>query len=123
MPSAPDWSEFEWRIAEAVAALQGVAAVLARGCAWHGPDRWQRFLAEQSHQTRLRRARIAELLPTVDAVLRNAGIPAVALKGAALYELGVYAAGERPMGDIDLLLSPTDMAPAAQALRSLGFTP
>ena len=73
--------------------------------------------------TRLRRARIAELLATIDAALRDAGIAAVALKGAALYELGIYPAAERPMGDVDLLLAPTDMAPAAQALRSLGFTP
>ena len=119
---APAWSDLEWRIAEAVAALHGIAALLARDLRWSGPPRWRAFLSAQTDQTVQRRAWIAALLARVDAALRARGIAAVALKGAALYELGLYPGGERPMGDIDLLLADADLARAADALGSLGYS-
>jgi len=119
--AAPKWTELEWCVAEACAVLQGVSALLARSLRWSGAPHWQQFLAEQAHQTNLRARRIDELLGQIDAGLRNATIPAVALKGAALYRLGLYPGGERPMGDIDLLLRPEDVDAAAHALAPLGY--
>ena len=45
----------------------------------------------------------------------------VALKGAALHAIGLYAIGERPMADIDLLVRPADAERMARLLESLGF--
>ena len=57
----------------------------------------------------------------LDAGARDVGIPFVALKGAALYNAGVYRDGERPMGDIDLLVSPGDMMAASRMLVAQGY--
>ncbi len=43
--AAPDWSDFEWQLARAVAAMHGVSPLLATQLKWQGPPRWQPFLA------------------------------------------------------------------------------
>lgn len=113
--AAPDWNDTEWRIAKAVVAIQGMAVQLATTARWRGPDHWERFLREQQRQTLLRHDLIRERLANLQAGAIAAGLPLVALKGAALYRTGIYNAGERPMGDIDLLARPEDM-PAAKCL-------
>lgn len=118
---APDWSEFEWIIARAVAAMHGVSPLLSRSLRWHGPAGWAQFLAEQRTHTAKRCARISELLRLIDQRTRAAGVAAVALKGAALHALGLYAIGDRPMADIDLLVRPADAKQTARILESLGF--
>ena len=57
----------------------------------------------------------------IDSRARDAGLAAVALKGAALQAMGLYAAGERPMADIDLLVQSADLAAAARVLTALGY--
>jgi len=52
-----------------------------------------------------------------------AGIETVALKGAALLELGIYAPGERGMTDADVLIRPRDLAGFEAVLAGLGFEP
>jgi hypothetical protein len=79
------------------------------------------FLEEQRFHTATRHSRIAELLQHIDEHGRAAGIAAVALKGAALHAIGLYAIGERPMADIDLLVQPKDAERMARLLESLGF--
>jgi hypothetical protein len=117
----PRWSELEWRLAPAVAAIHGVSALLAEALRWRGPPHWRDFLAEQRRHTLLRQERIAELLARIDAHARSAGIGVVALKGAALQAAGAYAAGERPMADIDLLIHPTDGETAVAVLLALSY--
>lgn len=119
--SAPEWSAFEWSIARAVAAMHGVSPLLAGALRWQGPPQWLEFLHDQRLQTATRHARIEELLRRIDLVARSAGIALVALKGAELHRIGVYRAGERPMGDVDLLVHSTDGAATTQLLESLGF--
>ena len=46
---------------------------------------------------------------------------ATALKGAALHQMGLYEAGDRPMADVDLLVRPADVVRTAALLTSLGF--
>ena len=118
---APQWSEFEWRVAEAVAALQGISALLSDTLQWTGPRHWQTFLAVQKTHTLLRQRRIAQLLVRIDAQARDAGIGIVALKGAALLEMGIYQLGERPMGDVDLLVDSSELDAGARLLAALGY--
>jgi hypothetical protein len=118
---APDWSDFEWVIARAVAAMHGVSPLLARTVRWQGPAGWMQFLREQRAHTAKRHARIEELLRRIDQGACAAGVAATALKGVALHELGVYQAGDRPMADIDLLVRPADAEAAARMLLSLDY--
>lgn len=118
---APAWSELEWRLAPAVAAMHGISPLLAGVLRWQGPPHWASFLAEQRRHTLLRQLRIEELLATIDERSRSAGIAIVALKGAALHRAGVYAAGERPMADLDLLVQPDDAENAVAVLLALSY--
>ncbi|HEX5419992.1 MAG TPA: nucleotidyltransferase family protein [Gammaproteobacteria bacterium] len=119
--TAPDWSEFEWRIACAAAAIHGVSPLLAGNLLWRGPGRWAEFLENQRTQTAARHSRIEELLRVIDHATRREGICAVALKGAELHARGLYSPGERPMADVDLLVPSADFERAARILKGLGF--
>lgn len=122
-PSAvrPEWSEPEWRVAQAAAAIHGISPLLASRLRWRGPSFWNEFLYDQREQTRSRHARIATLLESIDTAARSRGIAVVALKGAALHARGVYRADERPMSDVDLLVRPQDRAAAASMIESLDY--
>lgn len=119
--NAPDWSESEWRIARAVAVLHGIASLLPHRVPWRGPAGWSRFLGEQASHTADRDVRISALLGTLDATARAAGVPFVALKGAALRAAGFYRIGERPMADLDLLVDATDAKLMARILEDMRF--
>jgi Uncharacterised nucleotidyltransferase len=118
---APDWSDFEWTVAQAVAAMHGVSPLLSRILRWRGPAHWLQFLVEQRAHTAKRHARIEELLRLVDEKAREAGVAVVGLKGTALHALGLYRAGDRPMADIDLLVLPADADTTARMLVSLEY--
>jgi hypothetical protein len=60
-------------------------------------------------------------LLSIDQKALQTGVAVTALKGSALHELGLYAAGDRPMADVDLLVRPVDMARTVAMLTSLGF--
>jgi hypothetical protein len=113
----PLWTEFEWRIGRAVAAIHGVSSLLCAGLRWEGPESWGRFLHEQRDQSLGRHVQIARLLDAIDSQARREGLALMALKGAALHENGIYAAGERPMGDIDLLVRDDDANATARLLK------
>jgi hypothetical protein len=117
----PSWNEFEWAVARSAIAMQGIAVLLANRLRWRGPADWQTFLKEQRHHGRLRHERIGELLERIDSAARSAGVPVVALKGAALRSFDFYAPGERPMGDIDLLVAPAALGAVSTLLRSIGY--
>jgi Uncharacterised nucleotidyltransferase len=117
----PAWSELEWRLAPAVAAIHGISPLLEAVLPWQGPPHWASFLAEQRRHTLLRQRRIAELLATIDERSRSAGIAIVALKGAALQQAGLYAEGERPMADLDFLVRPADADTAVAVLLALSY--
>lgn len=55
------------------------------------------------------------------AAAQAAGIEIVALKGAALLELGIYKIGERGMSDADVLVRPKDLLPFEGILARLGY--
>jgi len=119
--SPPDWNELEWAIARSAAAMQGISALLANNVRWSGPPAWLSFLGEQREQGLLRHARIGELLEQIDTAARRRGVECMALKGAALRDLNLYGYGERPMGDIDLLVSSRDMFPIAAVMAEIDY--
>ena len=117
----PLWSEFEWRIARAAAAMHGVSSLLCAGLTWAGPEDWRHFLLEQRDQCVARHLQIERLLDAIDSHAREAGIALVALKGAALCARGVYACGQRPMADLDLLVRKDEAKAAARLLEACGY--
>ena len=119
--AAPDWNETEWAIARSVAAMQGITVLLANSLRWRGPPSWQSFLAEQREQSLLRDALIGDLLERIDSAACEARLSCVALKGSALRTLGIYAPGERPMGDVDLLVDPSDEDAVATVMQRLDY--
>ena len=119
----PRWTDFEWHIARAVTAMHGVSSLLYDALRWEGPEVWRRFLSEQRYQSVARHLRISRLLDAIDSQARCEGVAFVALKGAALYESGIYEAGERPMGDIDLLVRDQDAIAIARVLDACDYTP
>jgi hypothetical protein len=118
--ATPAWNELEWRLATAVAVAHGVSPLLCGCCAWENLP-WRRFLESQREHVELRHRRIDALLQRIDADARAAGLALVPLKGAALHALGIYAPGERPMADIDLLVREDDAAAAIELLLQLGY--
>jgi Uncharacterised nucleotidyltransferase len=119
--AAPQWSEFEWHTARAVSAMHGVSALLARHLRWEGPAEWQSFLVEQRAHTEKRQQRLQRLLDDLGTQANAAGVPFVALKGAALHSLGFYRCGERPMADLDILVRAADVDRTARLLEGFGF--
>jgi hypothetical protein len=117
----PDWSELEWAVARSVATMQGTAFLLATRLRWQGPPAWQSFLSTQREQCLLRDAVIGRVLERLDEATRDSRIACVAMKGAALRALDVYAAGERPMGDVDLLVREADLPAVAATMARLGY--
>jgi hypothetical protein len=119
--AAPAWDRSEWRVARAVAAIHGISPLLATGLPWRGPEAWHEFLEMQRDHTRRRHERVLGLLARLDEAARKRGVSMVALKGAALHDLGIYQPGERPMSDIDLLVRPCDGQAAGTLIESLDY--
>ncbi|MEP6906395.1 MAG: nucleotidyltransferase family protein, partial [Pseudoxanthomonas sp.] len=118
--TTPAWSGLQWQLASAAAAAHGVSPLLSRFSTWQNPH-WRRFLESQREHVAHRHRRIAALLKGIDAGARAAGLAVVPLKGSALHALGLYAPGERPMADIDLLVRESDAAQAIRLLLDLGY--
>jgi hypothetical protein len=118
-PHAPDWCEFQWTMARAAAVMHGVTPLLAS--AWPTPDHWTRFAMQQRQNTAIRQRRFRRTLALIDRQARHAGLPFMALKGAALHALGLYRVGQRPMADIDLLVAPQEAVRMRQLLETVGF--
>lgn len=118
--ATPPWSELEWRLAAAAAAAHGVAPLLCRCSTWQHPP-WRQFLESQREHVEQRYRRIAALLKRIDTDARAGGLAIVPLKGAALHALGLYAPGDRPMADIDLLVREGDAEPVIRLLQDLGY--
>jgi hypothetical protein len=117
----PAWSEYYWTVARAVAAMHGVSPLLSHCLRWRGPSGWSRFLDGQWRHTAERHGRISNLLQHIDARARDRGIAVMALKGAALHHWMLYAAGDRPMADIDLLVRSADAARVHAMLLSMDY--
>ena len=120
-PHAPSWSDFEWRVAMAAASVQGLSTLLANRLRWGGPTTWRRFLDEQRERSIDRQRVIDTSIQRIGGALNAAQLAAVGLKGTALRQLDLYQPGERPMGDVDLLVRGQDLGAIGTALRDIGY--
>lgn len=120
--ATPTWSDLEWQLASAAAVAHGVSPLLWKHSGWTHPC-WRQFLENQHEHVAIRHARITALLKHIDALARAAGLAMTPLKGAALHALGVYAPGDRPMADIDLLIREADVDAAAGLMHEIGYVP
>jgi len=120
-PVAPDWSDFEWGAARAVAAMHGISALLAGKLLWRGPPEWSGFLRTQREHIARRQLRLQGLLVAVADQCLRAGVPVQALKGSALHCEGLYGPAQRPMADLDLLTPPRHTVQVARILEDLGL--
>jgi hypothetical protein len=118
---APEWDDFEWGIARAVASMQGISSLLGATSRWRNPTTWRRFLESQRNHIAERHGRIEQLLNEIDSHAGHDGIALVALKGAALHANGIYQPGDRPMADIDLLVQAADVGTATRLLERCGY--
>jgi Uncharacterised nucleotidyltransferase len=119
--TAPDWSESEWTIARAVAAMHGVSPLLSQRLRWSGPKPWANFLEQQRNHTSSRYTRIENLVRRLGERATQEGVAIIPLKGVALHSMGIYTSGERPMADVDILVQPEDAERTKQILESMAF--
>jgi hypothetical protein len=117
----PDWSRIEWAVARSVSAIQGISGLLANRLRWREPRDFLEFLAEQREHTVAFRDCARTALARIDAAARAAGVPVVALKGAATFGMKLHGRGERPMADLDLLIEPSGMEAMQTVMTSCGY--
>ena len=119
--TAPDWNNFEWAVARAVCAMQGISGLLATRLTWSGPATFRDFLTHQHAHMLARDAQVGQLLANLDVALRDAGIAFIPLKGSAIRELRLHQAGERSQSDVDMLVDPEVLSACAAPLEKLGY--
>ena len=117
----PAWDDFDWRIAKAVATMQGIAPLLEGGSRWSVPAGWCQFLRDQRNHVAARQFRIAQLMREIDLAARDADVALLPLKGAALHSIGLYEPGQRPMADIDLFVHGDSLKSTTRLLDDFGF--
>ncbi len=117
------FSAAEWRLARAVAWSQGIAGLLhvRTQDAPFGPSDWRAYLAAQYASNRARVERMLSLLERILDEMNLRGIAPMPLKGMDLITRIYDDAALRPIGDIDLLVRPQDMAAAGEAVIAAGF--
>ncbi len=122
---SPEPGSIDWDALLIYAQHEGASGVLRRQFALS-----KVHVLPPSHANRLERlARIMDFQATylsdrLDETIREferLGVPVVLLKGAALARTAYASFAERPMGDLDLLVSPDHVAGALEAVRAAGW--
>lgn len=119
--TAPGWSDFDWIVARSACAMQGISGLLANRLRWRGPQAFIRFLQDQREHTAAFCDRAREMLARIDHEARKAGVPFVALKGAGAFHLELHGRGERPMGDLDLLVQRGHFESMHRVMSTCGY--
>jgi len=126
---AVPWADFtptDWESLPTMARAEGVAPLMywkLKEGGWPAsmPDATRTSLAQAYYSTVARNMLLYRELRRVLDVLGESGIPAIALKGAALAATLYPHIGLRPMGDLDLLVPRPLIEKAVQAARSFGY--
>ena len=108
-------------VARAVCSMQGISGLLATRLRWRDPRDFREFLQAQRDHTQRRDELIDQELARLHRVLADGGICFIPLKGSALRALRLHQPGERPQGDIDLLLHADDLSACGQHLKAIGY--
>jgi hypothetical protein len=117
----PAWTDFQWRIAQAVASMQGISSLLHLRVRWKGPVQWQIFLRDQRAHIAGRHQKFDLVMQALDSAARRHGASLTGLKGTELLRRALYAPDERPMADIDLLVPEAQVDSATRVLEECGF--
>lgn len=118
------WNDTEWRHAEAVATIHGIAPLLHHHAVPGGaaaPTRWIDFLGREASRNRERIARVLDLRERLAAANRASDLSMVFLKGSDFADRLYPDASLRPMADLDVLVEPSSLARLDQTARSVGF--
>lgn len=112
-----------WRHAAGFADSSGLTLALGRAAPHALPPWAGSHIAEAAAKNRLRLDGAEELYRALDARLRTAGVPYLALKGLAHCPDFGTPAGCRVQYDIDLYVPPAFLVRAAPEVLALGFEP
>jgi hypothetical protein len=85
------------------------------------PAPWLAQAQRRYYATMLRNTALADELLRVLAAFRQAGVAALPVKGLVLAETLYGSLALRPLGDLDVLVRPSDLPHARAALAELGF--
>src|SRR5580704_15383484 len=122
-------NEAEWQKVLRLASTHLVTPLLRRAFQEHGlvsglPKGVLEFLDAVYTLNLERNLRYEDQLAHLIQVLNNTGVRPVLLKGAAALVSGLYPTpGERMIGDIDVLIPPSQLAGAVKHLRAAGYRP
>jgi hypothetical protein len=120
---APDWSDDEWRYAQVVAHIQGIAPLLhAKGAGAWQHSGWSDFLAIQHRLNGQRNARILALAHEIIGTAAQCSVPLLALKGVQFATRLYPAPALRPMADIDLFTPAEHEATVTRCIEGTGYT-
>lgn len=86
------------------------------------PEEFSRSLEQAAAIERLRQLQLERRLEASLRVLEEAGVTPMLLKGAALVQTCYADVRERPMGDLDLLVEPSEAVTARDALVAADWT-
>lgn len=123
-PLPHEVSQWDWNALVALASEHLVTPALTRRVAGltTAPEAASQYFATIHALNARRNAVILDAIAAVTSGLHEVGIEAVLLKGAASLVTGLYDdPAERMVGDIDLLVRPTDIDAAARRLDALGY--
>lgn len=118
------WNDTEWRYAEVVATIHGIAPLLHHYVVPGGvaaPTRWTDFLGREASCNRERIARLLDLRDALAAASRASDLPIVFLKGSDFADRLYPDASLRPMADLDVLVEPSLLARLDQTVLAIGF--
>jgi hypothetical protein len=116
----------DWPAVPGEARRQGVAPLLydrLRGLGGDLPEEITASLRQDYLKNAVRNTRLYQAFGQLIQVLKDQDIPVMALKGIHLAEAVYGNIALRPMGDLDLLVKPEDLARAGTALEKLGYKP
>jgi hypothetical protein len=118
----------DWALVLRLARLHHVSGRLATSLDAQGPFTVPEEILQVLHADRRTQAQhfSSALLPQLEdlcGLLVDAQVVPTVLKGVALVTSGLVAAGERPMGDLDLLVDEREFATAQRVLETAGYEP
>jgi putative nucleotidyltransferase-like protein len=118
--SGIDWDSL-WGLAHLHEVVPLVGATVSSFGGETVPADWRDRALRRRHVTMRANAHLAEALGDVLGALGAAGVEAMPVKGLVLAEHLYGDIAARPCADLDVLVRPRDLAPAREALRSIGF--
>lgn len=122
-PADPGWSPDMWQTFQLACRVHGVAPLLharLQNAGWLD-EAMRQWLAGQYNFNRQRVTKMRVELQEILALFAQNNVPLMPLKGSILTATYYTDPALRPMADLDLLIRPDDLAPAARLLGQLGY--